>query len=109
MESLSSNSSSNSTVTSEFAEFVFQRAQRSGYLLESLRHALADLGRPDLIAILDLVNQDTFKIMETSRGLQEECIRFQTLETLVDLQKMAKLGGPRARPFASRIAQRITA
>jgi hypothetical protein len=93
----------------ELAGFVFHRAQRSVYLLEGLRHALADLGRPDLIAVLDLVHQDASQAKEASSRFLEVRASRRALRTLVDLQKLARLGGPHAHPLAIRMARRISA
>jgi len=92
---------------SALAPFVLNRAQRSLYLISSLRQALGDLGRPDLIAILDLIHQDASQAQEASK--HEMALKARGLQSriLVDLKSLAKAAGPAAQPLAVRIARRL--
>lgn len=47
----------------DLAHFIVRRAQRSVYLIDGLRRALDDFGRPDLVAVLDLVGEDARQVL----------------------------------------------
>lgn len=91
----------------DLARQVARRAQRSIYLLEGLRSALEDLGRDDLLAMLDLVEQDAQAAWVISSSVLEDADRATTRWALGSLRQLAHLGGPPARPIATRLARSI--
>ena len=93
----------------ELADFVFHRAQRSVYLIEGLRHALADLKRPDLIAMLDLVLQDASQAKEASQLVLQQLTLRQSMRALSDLQALAKQVEPRSQRLIARMVRHLSA
>lgn len=91
----------------ELARQVARRAQRSIYLLEGLRSALEDLGRDDLLAMLDLVEQDAQAAWVISSSVLEDSDRAATRWALGSLRQLAQLGGHPAHPIANRLARSI--
>ena len=91
----------------DLARQVARRAQRSIYLLEGLRCALEDLGRDDLVAMLDLVNQDAQAAWVLSTDVIEDADRATTRWALGSLRQLAQLGGHPAHPIATRLARSI--
>ena len=91
----------------ELARLVSRRAQRSLYLLDGLRQAIADLDRPEYLAVLDLVREDADAARAASEQVLLAAATGQHLRTLVDLQQLAHLGGRRAVTLARRVARRL--
>ena len=86
------------------ARYVASRAHTSIHLLGGLRGALRDLGRRDLVAILDLIARHakeahTACIEQLATQKQEKCLR-----VLTGLQQLTELGGPAARGVATSLA-----
>lgn len=94
---------------SELAGFVFHRAQRSVYLIEGLRHALEDLGRPDLIAMLELVLQDASQAKAASELALEKLTRDQHLRALRDLHALSGKVDAKNHRLIVRVARHIAA
>lgn len=93
----------------ELADFVFHRAQRSVYLIEGLRHALADLKRPDLLAMLELVMQDAAQAQDASRAAMEHSKRERALVMLSDLRDLVAPLAPEKEQLALRVAKHLVA
>jgi hypothetical protein len=93
----------------ELARQVARRAQRSIYLLQGLRSALKDMGREDLVAVLDLVDQDAQAAWVHSTSVLEDADRTTTRWALGSLRQLAQMGGPQAAPVALRLARRLNA
>ena len=91
----------------DLAGFVFLRSQRAQYLIASLRDALDDMDRPDLIEILDLVDQDVTQSLGAAERARESQACTQNLQTLIDLQTLAGLGGPKAKALVLKMATRL--
>ncbi len=91
----------------ELARLVSRRAQRSIYLLDGLRQALEALDRPEYVAVLDLVREDAAAAHLASERLLDAEATGRHLRTLVDLQQLARLGGPRGITLARRVARRM--
>ena len=91
----------------ELARLVSRRAQRSIYLLDGLRQALEALDRPEYVAVLDLVREDAAAAHLASERLLDQEATGRHLRTLVDLQQLARLGGPRGITLARRVARRM--
>lgn len=94
---------------SELADFVFHRAQRSVYLIEGLRHALADLKRPDLLAMLELVMQDAAQAQDASRLAMERGKQQKTMMILSDLRELVAPLTPEKEQLAIRVARHFAA
>lgn len=85
---------------------ISQRMQRSMYLLPGLRKALQDLGHPELVPILDLVEEDTGWTKEFGeRYLRVQAAR-SSLGAMIDLAHLSKFG-PKAKRLVDRVAKRI--
>lgn len=88
-------------------EYLQLRLSRSGHLVPALRQALVNLGRPELVEILDLVQKD----VNESRIAVEDSVasesEHQRLQTLCDLAHLSRLGGTKGQRVAQRIVSRM--
>ena len=91
----------------DLAKYVLRRVQRSSYLLGAMRQALGDLGRPDLVAVLDLALQDANESQAACEHARIARRQSRSLRIRLDLQAMADLGGPKARRLAAKVTRRI--
>jgi len=86
------------------AHFVASRAHLSIHLVAGLKGALRDLGRPDLVAVLDLIGRhakESHVACMASLAVQKQ---EKSLRVLAGLQRLTDLGGPRADAVAVRLS-----
>lgn len=89
---------------SNLAQYVASRAHLSMHLVAGLRAALKDLGRQDLVAVLDLIGRHAKEAHAACAARlavqkQEKCLR-----VLTGLQRLNDLGGPEAKGVVTRLA-----
>lgn len=88
----------------DLAHFVVPRAQLSVCLIESLRAALADRGQADLMPVLEVIGRGAAEALAACEAHILGRRRAKRLRIAVELQQLARLGGPRARRVANRLA-----
>ena len=91
----------------DLAKYVFQRSQRSIFLLEGLRLAFTALDHPEFIAVLNLVVEDATQARDAAQMTLERAKHQGTLRALSDLRKLSRKGGHRAHRLAVRVAVHI--
>lgn len=89
------------------AIFVLRRAQRSVYLIEGLRRALHDLGRPDLVAVLDLVAEDAAEAQKASQDFIAAQRRSKRARIMADLGRITVLGNIGIKRVVTKLTQEI--
>lgn len=89
------------------ASFARRRSERSEVLLRSLRQALIEWNLPEYVDILDLAIKDSSDITNICKKMILEFETGQHLKNLIDLNSLAKNGGPKSVKLSQSIARRL--
>ncbi|WP_257311097.1 hypothetical protein [Geothrix fuzhouensis] len=88
--------------------FVERRAHLSLHLIGSLRSALQDLDRPDLLPLLDLISRNVGEAHEACLA-SIDAIRYARRKRIqVSLAHLITLGGPKAKPLARSLTEDLS-
>ena len=91
----------------DLACFVARRAQLSVRLVESLRAALSDRGHADLMPVLDVIGRNAAEAQAVCEAHILDRRRARRLRIAVEIQHLARLGGPKARRVVHRLTDAI--
>lgn len=87
------------------ARLVSTRAQLTLHLLDGLRAMILDLGRSDILPVIDLVSRNAAETLHASDTLLAARHTEKRARILDRLGRLSKLGGPRAAREAHRLAE----
>ena len=93
---------------SDLARFVARRAHLSTHLLDGLRGAIGDLGRPDLVQVVDLVRRNMDEAYSACAAVVDARRLAKRNRIQVRLIQLAQLGDPKARRLAKCLTEDLS-
>lgn len=92
----------------DFAHQVVRLAHRSLCAAVGLRHGLLESDRHDLVALLDLIEQDAQQALRRGKQVIADRRQARRLRILSGLGRLSTLGGPRAARVARGLAEDLS-